>query len=171
MHSRTATVSCPGQNLPACELLLTCSKFGTHSEFLPQHHAQRQATLQISSAAEADGHGRVAEMNRQVAGNLGKVIATPKPTARMGRRRPVHPDPLSEAAAQRHEPTRRRHRPRQDAAGRGPVVTKAQDNRRAKRTRAGGCWPHHAGQTHKAAKRARPAQHWTRERWRLVVDL
>jgi hypothetical protein len=48
--------------------------FLTTAEFLPQHHAQRQATLQIISAAEAAGHGRVAEMNRQVAGNLDKII-------------------------------------------------------------------------------------------------
>jgi hypothetical protein len=50
--------------------------FVTTEEFLPQHHAQRQATLQIISAAEASGHARVAEMNRQVAGNLDKIIAT-----------------------------------------------------------------------------------------------
>jgi len=49
--------------------------FVTTAEFLPQHHAQRQATLQIISAAEAAGHARVAEMNRQVAGNLHKIIA------------------------------------------------------------------------------------------------
>ena len=49
--------------------------FVTTAEFLPQHHAQRQATLQIISAAEASGHARVAEMNRQVAGNLDKIIA------------------------------------------------------------------------------------------------
>ena len=48
--------------------------FVTTAEFLPQHHAQRQATLQIISAAEANGHARVAEMNRQVAGNLDKII-------------------------------------------------------------------------------------------------
>jgi hypothetical protein len=48
--------------------------FATTAEFLPQHHAQRQATLQIISAAEAAGHARVAEMNRQVAGNLDKII-------------------------------------------------------------------------------------------------
>ena len=48
--------------------------FATTAEFLPQHHAQRQATLQIISAAEAAGHVRVAEMNRQVAGNLDKII-------------------------------------------------------------------------------------------------
>jgi hypothetical protein len=50
--------------------------FATTAEFLPQHHAQRQATLQIISAAEAAGHARVAEMNRQVAGNLDKIITT-----------------------------------------------------------------------------------------------
>jgi hypothetical protein len=48
--------------------------FVTSGEFLPQHRAQRQATLQIISAAEAAGHARVAEMNRQVAGNLDKII-------------------------------------------------------------------------------------------------
>ena len=48
--------------------------FVTSAEFLPQHHAQRQATLQIISAAEANGQARVAEMNRQVAGNLDKII-------------------------------------------------------------------------------------------------
>jgi len=50
--------------------------FVTTAEFLPQHHAHRQATLQIISAAEASGHARVAEMNRQVAGNLDNIIAT-----------------------------------------------------------------------------------------------
>jgi len=30
--------------------------------------------LQIITAAEASGHARVAEMNRQVADNLGKII-------------------------------------------------------------------------------------------------
>jgi membrane protein YdbS with pleckstrin-like domain len=48
--------------------------FLTTAEFLPQHRAQRLATLQIITAAEAAGHARVAEMNRQVAGNLGKII-------------------------------------------------------------------------------------------------
>jgi hypothetical protein len=49
--------------------------FVTTAEFLPQHHAQRRQTLQIISAAEANGHARVAEMNRQVAANLDKIIA------------------------------------------------------------------------------------------------
>ena len=48
----------------------------TTAEFLPQHHAQRQATLQIITAAEAAGHDRVAEMNRQVVGNLDKIITS-----------------------------------------------------------------------------------------------
>ena len=61
--------TCPHAN--SC---LTCPMFVTTPEFLPQHHAQRRATLQIISAAEASGHARVAEMNRQVAGNLGKII-------------------------------------------------------------------------------------------------
>jgi hypothetical protein len=61
--------SCPHAN--SC---LTCPMFITTAEFLPQHHAQRQATLQIITAAEAAGRDRVAEMNRQVAGNLDKII-------------------------------------------------------------------------------------------------
>lgn len=63
--------TCPHAN--SC---LTCPMFLTTAGFLPQHRAQRQATLQIISAAEAAGHARVAEMNRQVAGNLDKIIAT-----------------------------------------------------------------------------------------------
>jgi integrase len=63
--------TCPHAN--SC---LTCPMFVTTAEFLPQHHAQRRATLQIISAAEASGHARVAEMNRQVADNLDKIIAT-----------------------------------------------------------------------------------------------
>jgi hypothetical protein len=60
----------------AAQASLTCPMFVTTAEFLPQHHAQRQATLQIITAAEANGQARVAEMNRQVAGNLDKIIAT-----------------------------------------------------------------------------------------------
>ena len=61
--------TCPHAN--SC---LTCPMFVTTAEFLPQHHAQRQATLQIITAAEANGHARIAEMNRQVAVNLDKII-------------------------------------------------------------------------------------------------
>ena len=61
--------TCPHAN--SC---LTCPMFVTTAEFLPQHHAQRQQTLQIITAAEANGQARVAEMNRQVAGNLDKII-------------------------------------------------------------------------------------------------
>lgn len=61
--------TCPHAN--AC---LTCPMFVTTPQFLPQHHAQRQATLALITAAEAAGHTRVAEMNKQVAANLGKII-------------------------------------------------------------------------------------------------
>ena len=64
-----AVKACPHAN--SC---LTCPMFLTTADFLPQHHAQRRATLQIITAAEAAGHPRVAEMNKQVAGNLGKII-------------------------------------------------------------------------------------------------
>jgi integrase len=63
--------TCPHAN--SC---LTCPMFLTTAEFLPQHHAQRQATLQIITAAEAGGHARTAEMNKQVADNLDKIITT-----------------------------------------------------------------------------------------------
>jgi integrase len=61
--------TCPHAN--SC---LTCPMFVTTAEFLPQHHAQRKATLQLITAAEAAGHARVAEMNKQVAANLDKII-------------------------------------------------------------------------------------------------
>jgi hypothetical protein len=48
--------------------------FVTTAEFLPQHHAQRRQSLQIITAAEANGQARVAEMSKQVAANLGKII-------------------------------------------------------------------------------------------------
>jgi hypothetical protein len=66
--------TCPHAN--SC---LTCPMFLTTAEFLPQHHAQRQQTLQIITAAEANGQARVAEMNKQVAANLDKIIATLEP--------------------------------------------------------------------------------------------
>lgn len=61
--------TCPHAN--SC---LTCPMFVTTAEFLPHHHAQRQATLQIISAAETNGQARLAEMNKTVAGNLDKII-------------------------------------------------------------------------------------------------
>ena len=60
--------------VPLVNSCLTCPMFVTTAEFLPQHHAQRRQTLQIISAAEANGQARVAEMNKQVAANLGKII-------------------------------------------------------------------------------------------------
>jgi hypothetical protein len=83
-HLSRATQSLPNgycqlplvKTCPHANSCLTCPMFVTTAEFLPQHHAQRQATLHIISAAEASGHARVAEMNRQVAGNLDKIIAT-----------------------------------------------------------------------------------------------
>ena len=61
--------TCPHAN--AC---LTCPMFVTTPEFLPHHHAQRQATLQLITGAEAAGHTRLAEMNKQVAASLDKII-------------------------------------------------------------------------------------------------
>ena len=59
---------------PHANSCLTCPMFVTTAEFLPQHHAQRRQALQIITAAEANGQARVAEMNKQVAGNLDKII-------------------------------------------------------------------------------------------------
>ena len=63
--------SCPHAN--AC---LTCPMFLTTQEFLPQHRTQRKQTLQLITAAEARGHKRLAEMNRQVLGNLDAIITS-----------------------------------------------------------------------------------------------
>ena len=71
--------TCPHAN--SC---LTCPMFVTTAEFLPQHHAQRKETLQIITAAEANGRARVAEMNRQVAGNLDKIITALETGSRDG---------------------------------------------------------------------------------------
>jgi len=63
--------SCPHAN--AC---LTCPMFLTTGDFLPQHHQQRQQTLQLITAAEARGQQRLAEMNRQVLLNLDSIISS-----------------------------------------------------------------------------------------------
>jgi hypothetical protein len=52
--------------------------FVTTPEFLPQHREHHRQVLQIISAAEARGQDRLAEMNRQVAGNLEKIITALK---------------------------------------------------------------------------------------------
>ncbi|MGW6603494.1 tyrosine-type recombinase/integrase [Streptomyces sp. NPDC055036] len=61
--------TCPHAN--AC---LTCPMFVATPGFLPQHREQRQQLLRIVAAAEARGQARVVEMNRQVLGNLEKII-------------------------------------------------------------------------------------------------
>ena len=45
-------------------------------EFLPQHRAQREQTLQLITAAEARGQQRLAEANRTVLTNLNTIITT-----------------------------------------------------------------------------------------------
>lgn len=64
------------QTCPHANSCLTCPMFITTAEFLPQHREHHQQTLQIISAAEARGQARMAEMNRQVATNLSKIIAS-----------------------------------------------------------------------------------------------
>lgn len=62
------------QSCPHANSCLTCPMFLTTAEFLPQHRQHHQQTLQIISAAEARGQTRMAQMNRQVASNLEKII-------------------------------------------------------------------------------------------------
>jgi integrase len=62
------------QTCPHANSCLTCPMFVTTAEFLPQHRQQHQQLLQIITTAEARGQTRMAEMNRQVAGNLEKII-------------------------------------------------------------------------------------------------
>jgi len=50
--------------------------FITTPEFLPRHREHRRQVLQIITAAEARGQARLGEMNRQVLGNLDKIIGT-----------------------------------------------------------------------------------------------
>lgn len=54
---------------------LTCPLFITTPAFLPQHEAQLRTTLTLIDQSEAAGHTRVAEKNRQIAGNLTKIIS------------------------------------------------------------------------------------------------
>jgi integrase len=61
--------TCPHAN--AC---LTCPMFVTTAEFLPQHHTHRGQVIELITAAEARGQARLAEMNRQVLGNLDRII-------------------------------------------------------------------------------------------------
>jgi integrase len=63
--------TCPHAN--AC---LTCAMFITTTQFLPHHRQQHQDTLQIITAAQARGQERVVEMNRQVLGNLERIITS-----------------------------------------------------------------------------------------------
>lgn len=62
------------QTCPHANACLTCPMFLTTAEFLPQHRTQRAQTIELITAAEANGYTRQAEMNRQVADNLEKII-------------------------------------------------------------------------------------------------
>lgn len=53
---------------------LTCPLFLTTPEFLPQHQHQRVATVELITKAEAEGHHRVVEKNKEVLGNLDRII-------------------------------------------------------------------------------------------------
>jgi len=61
--------SCPHAN--AC---LTCPLFLTGPEFLPELREHRGRTLTLIDKSKANGHTRVAEMNKEVLTNLDKMI-------------------------------------------------------------------------------------------------
>jgi integrase len=62
--------TCPHAN--AC---LTCPVFVTGPEFLPELREQHTRTLTLIDNAKGCGHIRIAEMNQQVADNLGRMIS------------------------------------------------------------------------------------------------
>jgi integrase len=62
------------QTCPHANACLTCPMFATTPEFLPQHRQQRDQLLQLVSTAEGRGQLRIVEMNRQVLGNLDRII-------------------------------------------------------------------------------------------------
>jgi integrase len=62
------------QTCPHANACLTCPVFITTPQFLPQHHQQRARTLQLIATAQAGGQTRMVEMNRQVLGNLDRII-------------------------------------------------------------------------------------------------
>ena len=57
------------------EACLTCPVFITGPEFLPELREQRHRTLSLIDTAEGKGQTRVAGMNRQVLGNLDRMIS------------------------------------------------------------------------------------------------
>ena len=61
--------TCPHAN--AC---LTCPMFVTTPSSCPSTTPSGRPPSQLITAAEATGHARVAEMNKQVAANLDKII-------------------------------------------------------------------------------------------------
>ena len=66
------SLSAPVKFREAC---LTCPVFITGPEFLPELREHRGRTLTLIQTAETAGHGRIAQMNRQVLTNLDKMIS------------------------------------------------------------------------------------------------
>ncbi|MFE9328781.1 hypothetical protein ACIHDR_48785 [Nocardia sp. NPDC052278] len=64
------------KTFPHANACLTCPMFVTTAEFLPQHRHQQQQVIELISSAEARGQQRLAQMNRQVLGNLTNIITT-----------------------------------------------------------------------------------------------
>ena len=85
--------------------------FLTTPEFLPQHRSHRRQTLQLITAAEAHGQTRLVEMNRQVLGNLDRIITAltddPDKAASRCRMRADNSQHVIAAARQRSQATRR----------------------------------------------------------------
>lgn len=66
----------PQQDCPHPNACLTCPDFQTTVEFLPTHHHQLDQTRQLISAAEHDGHRRLAENHRVVLMHLDQIVAS-----------------------------------------------------------------------------------------------
>jgi hypothetical protein len=82
-----------------------------HAHHVPELGSQGRHSLQLITAAEAAGHARVAEMNKQVAANLDKIITALEADGDERRQPPMRPDPatpLTVAEARLHELTRAR---------------------------------------------------------------
>ena len=64
----------PQQDCPHPNACLTCADFQTTVEFLPTHRRQADETAKLITAAEIDGHHRLADNHRQVLGHLQRII-------------------------------------------------------------------------------------------------
>jgi hypothetical protein len=77
-----------------------------HAHHVPEPGSQGRHSVQLITAAEAAGHARVAEMNKQVAANLDKIITALEADGDERRQPPMRPDPGHPADRRRSPPAR-----------------------------------------------------------------